>query len=250
MVIITRCLSSFVDVLAYSLSALDLPRTCEILYFNNRAAEPLNLSGDSKYSGKMSGFTDEAVKQKLSALNESQDSIVTVAQWLMFHRRQAVRTAELWLQKMKDPSTTASKKLSLMYLANEMVQQSKLKKKDDILAAFSTLIGEGMIIAYKSAPPDVQNKLKRTVEVWRQRNILDQASQEAIEAQIMGMSSHDTNKATPSNMHDHRNRQVSSTNHSQSTWWYTLSYRWRTYLHTCRATAISTHAASTLKGRT
>lgn len=31
-------------------------------------------------------FTDDAVRAKLSALNESQESIVTVAQWVMFHR--------------------------------------------------------------------------------------------------------------------------------------------------------------------
>lgn len=31
-------------------------------------------------------FTEDAVKAKLSALNESQESIVTVSQWVMFHR--------------------------------------------------------------------------------------------------------------------------------------------------------------------
>jgi len=31
-------------------------------------------------------YTDDAVKAKLSALNESQEAIVTVAQWIMFHR--------------------------------------------------------------------------------------------------------------------------------------------------------------------
>ena len=31
-------------------------------------------------------YTDEVVKAKLSALNETQESIVTVAQWIMFHR--------------------------------------------------------------------------------------------------------------------------------------------------------------------
>ena len=31
-------------------------------------------------------FTDDGVKAKLSALNETQDSIVTVSQWIMFHR--------------------------------------------------------------------------------------------------------------------------------------------------------------------
>ena len=31
-------------------------------------------------------YTDDGVKAKLSALNETQESIVTVAQWVMFHR--------------------------------------------------------------------------------------------------------------------------------------------------------------------
>lgn len=31
-------------------------------------------------------YSDDAVKAKLAALNETQDSIVTVAQWIMFHR--------------------------------------------------------------------------------------------------------------------------------------------------------------------
>lgn len=31
-------------------------------------------------------YSDEAVKAKLAALSETQDSIVTVAQWIMFHR--------------------------------------------------------------------------------------------------------------------------------------------------------------------
>jgi len=31
-------------------------------------------------------YTDDAVMAKLSSLNDQQDSIVTVAQWIMFHR--------------------------------------------------------------------------------------------------------------------------------------------------------------------
>lgn len=31
-------------------------------------------------------YTDDAVKAKLASLTETQDSIVSVAQWIMFHR--------------------------------------------------------------------------------------------------------------------------------------------------------------------
>jgi hypothetical protein len=42
-------------------------------------------------------YTDDAVKAKLSALNETQEAIVTVAQWIMFHRYAGtVRELSTW----------------------------------------------------------------------------------------------------------------------------------------------------------
>lgn len=79
-------------------------------------------------------YTDDAVRAKLSALNETQDSIVGVAQWIMFHRRYADRTASSWLQRVKDSGS--NKRLNLVYLANEVTQQSKARNKDDFINAF------------------------------------------------------------------------------------------------------------------
>ncbi|KAI9837781.1 MAG: hypothetical protein M1819_006715 [Sarea resinae] len=130
-------------------------------------------------------YTDEAVKAKLSALNETQESIVTVAQWVMFHRRHAERTGQLWLQRLKDSG--ANKRLNLVYLANEVVQQSKARRKEDFLIAFSPIIAEATATAYKGSTNEVQQKLRRVVEVWRQRQIFELPIQEAIEARIDGL---------------------------------------------------------------
>lgn len=127
-------------------------------------------------------YTDDAVLAKLSALNETQESIVTVAQWVMFHRRHADRTGQLWLQRLKD--SNSNKRLNLVYLANEVAQQSKARKKDDFLIAFSPVIAEATATAYKGATNEVQQKLRRVVEVWRQRNIFEGPIQEAIESRI------------------------------------------------------------------
>lgn len=84
-------------------------------------------------------YTDDAVLAKLSALNETHDSIATAAQWIMFHRyvddyetedgqkkgildtnerhrRHAERTVQLWFQRLKD--SPSAKRLNLVYLAN------------------------------------------------------------------------------------------------------------------------------------
>ncbi|KAL8834490.1 MAG: hypothetical protein Q9170_003725 [Blastenia crenularia] len=128
-------------------------------------------------------YTDDAVKAKLSSLNESQESIVQVSQWIMFHRRHADRTCAIWLERMRE--TTVNKRLTLIYLANEVVQQSKARKKEDFLIAFSPLIAEATATAYKGATNDVQEKIRRTVEVWNQRRIFDKDIQAAVEARII-----------------------------------------------------------------
>lgn len=151
-------------------------------------------------------YTDDAVKAKLSALNETQDSIVTVAQWIMFHRyvdklrvtsknesakcplirRYADRTAQLWLTRIKDSGS--NKRLNLIYLVNEVAQQSKARKKDDFLIAFSPMIPEASAIAYRGATHEVQTRLRRVFEVWRQRQIFEVPIQDAVEARINGTS--------------------------------------------------------------
>lgn len=44
-----------------------------------------------------------------------------------------------------------------------------------------------MAIAYKGASNEIQQKLRRVVEVWRQRMIFEQPIQRVIEARIEGM---------------------------------------------------------------
>ncbi len=90
-------------------------------------------------------YTDDAVLAKLSALNETQESIVTVAQWIMFHRyvqscqqtaclglmscrRHADRTSQLWLQRLKD--SNSHKRLNLIYLANGRTSPLNFRKND------------------------------------------------------------------------------------------------------------------------
>ena len=133
-------------------------------------------------------YTDDSVRAKLASLNETQDSVVSVAQWIMFHRRHADRTANLWLARLQEVPST-SKRLNLIYLANEVVQQSRARSKQDFLLAFEPIISEATALAYKNADANVRGKLRRVVEVWRQRNIFEQGIQEAVESRVDGTCS-------------------------------------------------------------
>lgn len=176
-------------------------------------------------------YNDDAVLARLSALNESHDSIATAAQWIMFHRyghhlhevssqshvvltshsisrRHADRTVQIWLQKLRESPST--RRLNLIYLSNgespwmadsnvhrsnaadtisiliEVVQQSKARHKEDFPLAFAPIIAEATSIAYKGATPDVQNKIRRVIEVWRDRSVFEGPIQGAIEARLDG----------------------------------------------------------------
>jgi regulator of Ty1 transposition protein 103 len=128
-------------------------------------------------------YSDDAVRAKLAALNETQDSIVSNAQWIMFHRRFAAKTASVWLNRLQE-NTNASKRLNLIYLANEVVQQSRARSKQDFLLAFEPLIADATAAAYKGSSQDIQGKIRRVVEVWRQRGIFDNRIQEQIEKRL------------------------------------------------------------------
>ncbi|KAI0200997.1 RNA polymerase II-binding domain-containing protein [Astrocystis sublimbata] len=127
-------------------------------------------------------YNDDAVLAKLSSLSETQDSIVSVAQWIMFYRRHADRTVQLWLQKLKDSSS--HKRLNLIYLANEVAQQSKARRKEEFLVSFSPAIAEAVTAAYKGAPHDVQQRIRRVVDVWRERGVFEGPIQQAVETRI------------------------------------------------------------------
>lgn len=127
-------------------------------------------------------YDRDIVLSKLSSLVDTQESIVTTSQWIMFHRRQAQQTAELWLQRLRD--TPLHKRLTLIYLVNEVVQQSKARGKTEFVNAFEGIIVESLEVSYKGASVEVQQKLKRVADVWRHRSTFGRATVQELEEKI------------------------------------------------------------------
>lgn len=66
------------------------------------------------------------------------------------------------------------------------MQQSRIRHKEDFVIAFSPIVAEATAIAYKGAPAEVQVKLRRVVDVWKDRIIFEGPIQGAIEARLEG----------------------------------------------------------------
>ena len=127
-------------------------------------------------------YNDEALKAKLSTLNETQESIVSVSQWITFHRRFADRIASVWLTRLRDSSPP--KRLVYIYLVNDIVQNAKARKRSEFPNAFAPIIAEAVQQAYRSSGSDIQNKIKRVLEVWKSRAVFEESILQAVQARI------------------------------------------------------------------
>lgn len=61
-----------------------------------------------------------------------------------------------------------------------------MRKKEEFLRAYEPILAEATTVAYKGSPHEIQNKIRRVVEVWRQRSIFNAAVQQNVERSIDG----------------------------------------------------------------
>lgn len=136
-------------------------------------------------------YNDDALKTKLSTLNETQESIVSVSQWITFHRRHADRIAQVWHARLRE--VPPPKRLNFVYLVNDIVQNAKARRRPEFPNSFSPIIAEAVQQAYRSSTPDIQGKIRRVVDVWKSRGVFEESILQAIQARIDDV---DKSKAT------------------------------------------------------
>ncbi|XP_072400035.1 regulation of nuclear pre-mRNA domain-containing protein 1B isoform X1 [Diabrotica undecimpunctata] len=115
------------------------------------------------------GFTETAFIKKLSDLNNSSQSIQTVSLWLIHHRKHYSTVVKIWFReliKAKD-----SKKLTFMYLANDVIQNSR-KKGPEYGQEFSLSLNKAFEHMSKS-DTRTKNSLNRLINIWDERGIYD-----------------------------------------------------------------------------
>ncbi|XP_045136375.1 regulation of nuclear pre-mRNA domain-containing protein 1B-like isoform X2 [Portunus trituberculatus] len=119
----------------------------------------------------MASFNEDSLKKKLDDLNMSQQSIQTVSLWLIHHKKHAHTVVNVWYRELI--AATDSRKLTFMYLANDVIQNSK-KKGPEYNKEFANKLGKvfehlgGIRLDEKSV-----HGLNRLLTVWGERNVFD-----------------------------------------------------------------------------
>jgi hypothetical protein len=61
--------------------------------------------------------------------------------------------------------------LPLLYVANEVVQNSKRNRGNKFLEAFSPVLGQALIFISQRSSPVTVNKIRRTIKIWGERHV-------------------------------------------------------------------------------
>ncbi|XP_048778100.1 regulation of nuclear pre-mRNA domain-containing protein 1B-like isoform X2 [Ostrea edulis] len=127
----------------------------------------------------MSSFSDSNFVKKLGELNNTQQSIQTLSLWLIHHRKHSKTIVQVWLREMQ--RVRATHRLTFMYLANDVIQNSK-KKGPEFTKDFATVLPDAYKISTKDADDKVKKSVDRILGIWEERgvyskNFIDQMRQ-------------------------------------------------------------------------
>ncbi|BET02936.1 DUF618 [Nesidiocoris tenuis] len=124
----------------------------------------------------MAGFTEAVLQRKLDDLNESQQSIQTLSLWLIHHRKHHQLIIKTWAKEMSKGSEV--QKLTLMYLANDVIQNSKKKGPEYTKEFIPVLMRAFQIIGSMATSPRTRQKLDRILQIWEERLVYDKKTVE------------------------------------------------------------------------
>ncbi|XP_064398184.1 regulation of nuclear pre-mRNA domain-containing protein 1B-like [Halichondria panicea] len=119
-----------------------------------------------------SSFSAAALEKKLKDLNSSLQSIQGVSQWLIHYRRNAKTIVNVWYKELQ--KAAVSRKLTLLYLANDIIQNSR-KKGQEYHTHFSKIMPRALQQIAKSKDASVLHSVERIISVWEERQIFDPA---------------------------------------------------------------------------
>ncbi|KAJ8029691.1 Regulation of nuclear pre-mRNA domain-containing protein 2 [Holothuria leucospilota] len=111
----------------------------------------------------------EGFRHKLANMNSTQDSVQTMALWVVHHRSHFKQIVEVWIQSLRD-ATKESHRLTLMYLANDVIQNSRRKGVSVFKDGFAGVLEEAASLCRDES---IRKSVLRIITIWEERNIFD-----------------------------------------------------------------------------
>ncbi|RUS80586.1 hypothetical protein EGW08_011641 [Elysia chlorotica] len=118
----------------------------------------------------MSSFSDSNLVKKFDELNNTQQSIQTLSLWLIHHRKHSKTIIQVWYRELE--KAKLNKRLTFIYLANDVIQNSK-KKGPEFSKDFAHILPDAFSQAAKDADDKIKASLGRVINIWKERGVYD-----------------------------------------------------------------------------
>ncbi|OXA46699.1 Regulation of nuclear pre-mRNA domain-containing protein 1B [Folsomia candida] len=153
----------------------------------------------------MSGFTESGFERKLAELNSTQVSIQTLSLWLLHHKKHVNTIVKVWYKEFL--KAQEHRKLTFIYLVNDVIQNSK-KKGGDFGKLFAPCLKKAL--EYMARNPE--DKMKKSIlhfessyrKMWDDLHgpDVDELLEEAIEKPVKPPVTNNTNNTSSNNNTD------------------------------------------------
>ncbi|XP_015071752.1 regulation of nuclear pre-mRNA domain-containing protein 1B-like [Solanum pennellii] len=113
-------------------------------------------------------LNEQTLTDKLSKLNTTQQCIETLSHWCIFHQDKAELVVTTWGKQFH--SSEMTKKVPLLYLANDILQNSKRKGNEFVIEFWKVLPAALKEIVGKDDEHG-KNVVSRLVKIWEERKV-------------------------------------------------------------------------------
>ncbi|KAJ0969232.1 hypothetical protein J5N97_022109 [Dioscorea zingiberensis] len=129
-------------------------------------------------------FNGQILVDKLSKLNNSQQSIETLSHWCIFHRKKAKQVVETWDHQFY--LSPRDQRVSFLYLANDILQNSR-RRGIEYVTEFWKVLPSALKDVVKNGDDFGRNAAMRMVDIWEDRKVFGSRS-EFLKEELLGIN--------------------------------------------------------------
>ncbi|KAF7048470.1 hypothetical protein CFC21_057227 [Triticum aestivum] len=133
-------------------------------------------------SGGGGSFSEKGLAEKLNKLNSSAASIQTLSHWCVFHRKRARRIVDTWEKQFNN--ATKDKKVSFLYLSNDILQNSK-RKGGEFVNEFWKVLPGSLKDVHDNGGEHGKKVVARLIGIWDERKVFGTRI-ESLKVDILG----------------------------------------------------------------
>ncbi|KAK9670471.1 hypothetical protein RND81_13G204200 [Saponaria officinalis] len=126
-------------------------------------------------------FSEQILADKLAKLNSTQQCIETLSHWCIFHRSKAEVVVATWRNQFHN--SQMAQKTHLLYLANDILQNSK-RKGNEFVTEFWKVLPAALKDVNNMGDDQGKKVVSRLVTIWEERRVFGSKPQKLVDIML------------------------------------------------------------------